>query len=134
MRDYGPRSIRTVAVAGHGASGKTTLVDALCAVAGSAKRHGAVPDGTALTDYTPEETTHHYSISLGCAFAEWRETKLNLVDLPGFADFTGDMTAGLDAADGMLLCVNATTGVEVGPSRCSGPRATATIPCSSSPP
>jgi len=114
MRDYGPRSIRTVAVAGHGASGKTTLVDALCAVAGSAKRHGAVPDGTALTDYTPEETTHHYSISLGCAFAEWRETKLNLVDLPGFADFTGDMTAGLDAADGMLLCVNATTGVEVG--------------------
>nr|MCU0622542.1 elongation factor G [Gemmatimonadaceae bacterium] len=114
MREYGPRSLRTVAVAGHGASGKTTLVDALCAVAGSAKRHGAVQDGTALTDYTPEETAHHYSISLGCAHAEWQDTKLNLIDLPGFADFTGDMTAGLDAADGMLLCVSATTGVEVG--------------------
>lgn len=114
MREYGPRALRTVAVAGHGASGKTTLVDALCAVAGSVKRHGAVKDGTAVTDYTPEETAHGYSISLGCAHAEWQDAKINFIDLPGFADFTGDMTAGLDAADGMLLCVSATTGVEVG--------------------
>jgi elongation factor G len=114
MRAYGPREIRNVAVAGHGASGKTTLVDALCATSGTIRKHGSVADGTAVTDYTPEESAHHHSITLGCAYAEWQDAKINLVDLPGFADFTGDMTAGLAAADGMLLCVNATTGVEVG--------------------
>ncbi|MDX2183427.1 MAG: elongation factor G [Gemmatimonadaceae bacterium] len=117
MREYTPGTIRNVAVAGHGGSGKTTLVDALAAVAGSVKRHGTVKDGTSLTDYAPEETAHGYSISLGCAFAEWQDTKLNLIDLPGFADFTGDMTAGLDAADGVVLCVNAVTGVESGTER-----------------
>jgi elongation factor G len=83
-------------------------------VAGSTRRHGSVRDGTALTDNSPEEVEHQFSIALGCAYAEWNESKINLLDLPGFADFAGDTTAGLTAADGVLLCVNATTGVEVG--------------------
>ena len=114
MREYGSKEIRNVAVVGHGASGKTSLVDALAFVSGSSKRHGSVKDGTALTDTAPEEIEHQYSIHLGCAHAEWMDTKINLLDTPGFLDFQGDAIAGLTAADGAILCVSATAGVEVG--------------------
>src|ERR687893_630021 len=114
MREYTGSSIRNVAVVGHGASGKTSLVDALAFVSGASKRHGSVRDGTSLTDYAPEEVERGYSINLGCAFAEWRDTKINLIDTPGFLDFQGDAVAGLAAADGALCVVGATAGVEVG--------------------
>jgi elongation factor G len=117
MREYKSQEIRNVAVAGHGASGKTSLVDALAFVSGSSKRHGLIKDGTTLTDTTPEEIERGYSISLGCAFAEWRESKINLIDTPGFLDFQGDANAGLAAADGALITVSATSGVEVGTER-----------------
>ncbi|HJR64422.1 MAG TPA: elongation factor G [Gemmatimonadaceae bacterium] len=114
MREYSSSDIRNVAVVGHGASGKTTLVDALAFVSGTSKRHGSVKDGTALTDYAAEEIERHYSINLGCAYAEWMDTKINLIDTPGYLDFQGDAIAGLAAADGALVVVGATAGVEVG--------------------
>jgi len=117
MREYASPDIRNVAVVGHGASGKTTLVDALAFVSGSSKRHGSVKDGTALTDFAPEEVDRGYSINLGCAYAEWMEAKINLIDTPGYADFHGDAIAGLAAADGALVVVNATSAVEVGTER-----------------
>ena len=114
MREYTGQAIRNVAVVGHGASGKTSLVDALAFVSGSSKRHGMIRDGTALTDYSPEEVERGYSINLGVAFAEWSDTKINLIDTPGFLDFQGDAVAGLAAADGALCVVAAHAGVEVG--------------------
>ncbi|HYD51205.1 MAG TPA: elongation factor G [Gemmatimonadaceae bacterium] len=117
MREYSGREIRNIAVVGHGASGKTSLVDALAFVSGSSKRHGAVRDGTALTDYSNEEMERGYSINLGCAFAEWAGSKINLIDTPGFLDFQGDAIAGLAAADGALCVISATAGVEVGTER-----------------
>jgi elongation factor G len=114
MRVYASDAIRNVAVVGHGASGKTSLVDALAFVAGSSKRHGSVPDGTALTDYTPDEIERQYSISLALAHAEWMDSKINLIDTPGYLDFTGDAMAGIYAADAALIVVGATSGVEVG--------------------
>ena len=117
MREYRSEAIRNVAVVGHGASGKTTLVDALAFVSGTSKRHGSVKDGTTLTDTSPEEIERGYSISLGCAFAEWRDTKLNLLDTPGFLDFQGDALAALAAADGALVAIGAGTGVEAGTER-----------------
>lgn len=117
MREYKSADIRNVAVVGHGASGKTTLVDALAFVSGSSRRHGVIKDGTTLTDTSPEEVARGYSISLGCAHAEWRDTKINLLDTPGYADFAGDALAGLVAADGALVTVGATGGVEVGTER-----------------
>lgn len=117
MREYKSEDIRNIAVVGHGASGKTTLVDALAFVSGSSKRHGAVKDGTALTDFDPEETQRGFSISLGCAHAEWMDTKINLLDTPGYSDFQGEAIAGLHAADGALVVVSATSGVEVGTKR-----------------
>ncbi len=117
MKEYRSEAIRNVAVVGHGASGKTTLVDALAFVSGSSKRHGQVKDGTALTVTSPEEVERGFSISMGCAFAEWRDCKINLIDTPGFLDFQGDAIAGLTAADGALVTIAAAAGVEVGTER-----------------
>jgi elongation factor G len=103
-----------VAVVGHGGSGKTSLVDALAFVAGSSKRHGRVKDGTALTDYSPDETEKGYSINLALAYAEWEGAKINLIDTPGYLDFAGDAMAGVYAADASLIVLSATSGVEVG--------------------
>lgn len=114
MREYQANDIRNVAVVGHGASGKTTLVDALAFVSGSSKRHGHIKEGTTLTDYSPEEIDRKYSINLGCAYAEWLDTKINLIDTPGYLDFQGDAMAGVAAADGVLCVVSAAAGVEVG--------------------
>ena len=117
MREYRSESIRNIAVVGHGASGKTTLVDALAFVSGSSKRHGTIKDGTTLTDTSPEEVERKYSIALSCAHAEWRDMKINLLDTPGFLDFQGDAIAGIAAADGVLVAVGAGTGVEAGTER-----------------
>lgn len=117
MRNYDSAGIRNIAVVGHGASGKTSLVDALCFVAGSGKRHGSVPAGTALTDHLPEEIERGYSIALGCAYAEWMDSKINFIDTPGSLDFQGDAIAGLAAADGALCVIGGASGVEVGTER-----------------
>ena len=114
MRVYGSNAIRNVAFVGHGASGKTTLVDALAFVSGSSKRHGSIQDGTTLTDYSADEIERKHSISLGVGFAEWMDTKINLLDAPGFLDFLGEATAALYAADAAVVVLNATGGVEVG--------------------
>ena len=114
MRVYKTTEIRNVAVLGHGACGKTSLVDALAFVAGSTKRHGLVKDGTALTDYTADEIERKYSINLAMAMAEWMDAKINLIDTPGYLDFTGEALAGVWAADGAVIVVSATGGVEVG--------------------
>ena len=114
MRVYTGEAIRNVAVVGHGQSGKTSLVDALAFVAGTSKRHGSVKDGTSLTDYTPDEIERKYSISLSVAYAEWMDTKINLIDAPGYLDFLGDAIAASSAADAALVVLSSTAGVEVG--------------------
>jgi elongation factor G len=114
VRVYKTTEIRNVAVVGHGASGKTSLVDALAFVAGTSKRHGSVKDGTALTDYTPDEIERKYSINLALAVAEWMDTKVNLIDTPGYLDFTGDALASVYAADAAVVVLAGTAGVEVG--------------------
>ena len=114
MKVYGSNAIRNVAFVGHGGCGKTTLIDALAFVAGSSRRHGSIKDGTALTDYTPDEIDRKHSISLGLAYAEWQDTKINLIDTPGFLDFFGETISGLYAADAAVVVLGGVSGVEVG--------------------
>ena len=113
----GAEAIRNVAVVGHGASGKTSLVDALAFVSGSSRRHGSVRDGTALTDTSPEEIEAKHSIGLGLAFAEWKEVKINLLDTPGYFEYIGETACALSVADAALVVVSASAGVEVGTER-----------------
>jgi elongation factor G len=113
-KEYTTEKVRNIAVLGHGGSGKTTLIDALCFVSGSSRRHGKVGDGTALTMYAPEEISHGISMQTALAFADWDGTKLNLLDTPGYMDFTGEALAAVRVADGAVIVLGATSGVEVG--------------------
>ena len=113
VQEYPTERIRNIAVLGHGGSGKSTLVDALCFVAGTSKRRGNPADGHALTMHTPEELAHGISIQLTPAFAEHMDTKVNLLDTPGYLDFTGEALSAVRVADAAVIVVSATAGVEV---------------------
>ncbi|MGE0439594.1 MAG: elongation factor G [Gemmatimonadales bacterium] len=114
MKTYGSDAIRNVAFVGHGGSGKTTLIDALAFVSGSSRRHGSIKDGTTLTDTSPDEIDRKHSISLGIGFAEWQDTKINMLDTPGFLDFYGEVASALSVADAAVVVLSGTSGVEVG--------------------
>jgi elongation factor G len=116
-KEYTTDRIRNVAVVGHGSSGKTSLIDSLCWVAGTSKRHGNVEEGHALTMHTPEEQAHGVSIQLTPAYAEHMGTKINLLDTPGYLDFTGEALSAVRVADAAIIVVSATSGVEVGTER-----------------
>jgi elongation factor G len=117
MKVYESQNIRNLAVIGHGGSGKTTLVNAMAWLAGSCARMGSVEDGNSLTDFTPDEIEHQISINLALAYAEHMDTRINLIDTPGYLDFVGEVKAGLRVADAACLVVNAVAGVEVGTER-----------------
>jgi len=113
MKVYGSNAIRNVAFVGHGACGKTSLVDALAWVAGSSRRHGSIKDGTTLTDYSPDEIERKHSINLALGYAEWLDTKINLIDTPGYLDYFGEVVTALHAADAAVVVLSGTSGVEV---------------------
>lgn len=114
---YRTADIRNVVLFGHGGSGKTTLTDAICYIAGSTSRKGSVEAGNALTDFTPEEVDHGISINLAVAHARVLDAKVNLIDTPGYLDFFGEVMAGIRVADGGVAVVDAPTGVSVGTER-----------------
>ncbi|MCY4397893.1 MAG: elongation factor G [Gemmatimonadetes bacterium] len=113
-RSFRTEQIRNVVVLGHGGSGKSTLIDAVCFASGTSRRKGSVGDGTALTMTTPEETGHGMSLQLTVAHAIWNGTKVNLLDTPGYMDFVGDASAAVRVADAAVVTVTAPSGVEVG--------------------
>lgn len=118
MKIYGPDAIRNVAFVGHGASGKTTLVDALAFISGASRRHGSIKDGTTLTDTSPDEIERKHSISIGVGIAEWMNVKINLLDTPGYLDFFGEVVCGLSVADAAVVVLSGVSGVEVGTEKC----------------
>ncbi|GGL19774.1 elongation factor G-like protein EF-G2 [Nocardia jinanensis] len=107
-----PGNIRNVVLVGSSGSGKTTLVEALALAAGAVNRAGRVEDGTSLSDYDEIEQRRHRSVQLSVVPVHWAGVKVNLVDTPGYADFVGELRAGLRAADAALFVVSAADGVE----------------------
>ena len=113
MKVYDAPNIRNVAVVGHGGCGKTSLVSALLFDAGAVNRLGRVDDGTTVTDFDPDEIERKISLLAALAFAEWKKTKVNLIDAPGYANFLSEARAALRVADAALVVVDAVAGVEV---------------------
>ncbi len=113
MKVYDAPNIRTVAVVGHGGCGKTQLVSALLFSAGMVNRLGRVDDGTSVTDHDPEAIARKHTLSTSLAFAEWRKTKINLLDTPGVGNFFADARAALRVADAALVVVDAVAGAAV---------------------
>jgi elongation factor G len=107
-----PASIRNVVLVGHSGAGKTTLVEALLAATGTIPRAGRVEDGTTVSDFDEAEARQQRSVSLALAPLEHNGIKVNLLDTPGYADFVGDLRAGLRAADAALFVVSAVDGVD----------------------
>jgi elongation factor G len=110
---YAPAKIRNVALVGHGGAGKTTLTEALLHRAGVIGRPGRVEDGSTVTDFEPEEQKRNLSVAVGVAPFEWDDHKINLMDCPGYADFTPEALAALRVADLAVFVVSAVEGVEV---------------------
>ncbi len=114
MRAYGPERIHNIGIFGHLGSGKTTLAEAMLMTAHAIPRMGRVEDGSTTSDYDPDEARRGMSVSLSVLPLEWHDDKVNLIDVPGFADFAGDMAATMRIIDGAVIVLDASGGVEVG--------------------
>ncbi|PZG23062.1 elongation factor G-like protein EF-G2 [Micromonospora craterilacus] len=107
-----PARIRNVVLVGHSGAGKTTLVEALLAATGTIARAGSVTDGNTVCDHDPAAVRQQRSVALACAPLVHDGIKVNLLDSPGYADFVGELRAGLRAADAALFVVSAVDGMD----------------------
>ncbi|MGM9632397.1 MAG: elongation factor G [Eubacteriales bacterium] len=114
MQNIETKMIRNVALLGHSGSGKTSLAEAILHVAGASDRFGNVPDGTTVCDFDPEEIKRGFSLSSAVAPFMWKNTKINILDTPGFLDFVGEVKQSLRVADAALILVDGKAGIEVG--------------------
>jgi elongation factor G len=120
VKQFSAANIRNVALVGHQESGKTTLSESLLFSAGAIPRLGRVEDKNTTMDYHPEEVARGISIHSGVAHVEHNDTKINLIDTPGYEDFIGDAVLGLDVVEGAIVTLRADAGVEVGTDRMWG--------------
>ncbi|MBV9594257.1 MAG: elongation factor G-like protein EF-G2 [Actinobacteria bacterium] len=107
-----PEKIRNVALVGHSGAGKTTLVEALLAATGTIARAGSITDGSTTSDSDPVEVAQQRSVGLSVCPLRWDDVVVNLLDTPGYPDFTGELRAGLRAADGALFVVSAADDID----------------------
>ena len=113
MLKYHESDIRTIALVGHRASGKTTLADALLHTSHAVERMGNVEDGTSVSDYDDEEHKHHFSIDTSILHLEHEGKFVNLLDAPGYPDFVGAALEALNAVETAVIVISAVNGIEV---------------------
>ena len=128
MKEYTGDKIRNVAIVGHGGAGTTSVTEALLYRSGAISRMCKVEDGATTTDYEPEEIKRKVSVNATLAPVEWRDTKINFIDTPGFADFVAEVKGAFRAVDSALIVVCATSGVQVGTEQCWKLAAEANLP------
>jgi len=114
VKEYSPNEIRNIGLVSHQSVGKTSLAEAFIYSAGETNRLGSIDDGTTLSDFRTDEIERKISISTSLLNFEWNKTKINLIDIPGYLDFLGEVKCGLCVADLSIVLLNAISGVEVG--------------------
>lgn len=114
MKEYSIKNLRNVGLMGHGAVGKTSLAEALLFYSGNSDRLGKIEDGTTITDFDAEEKRRGISLSVALAPINFGETKINLVDIPGYFDFEGELIQGMRAVDVATIVVCGASGIQVG--------------------
>ena len=111
--DYHASNVRNIAFIGHGGNGKTSLTEAMLFLNGNIERLGKTDDGNTVCDYDPEEIKRHISISLSIAPVEFEQSKINILDCPGYFDFEGSVLNALHVCDGAVIVASA-QGIDVG--------------------
>ena len=114
MKGYTSETIRNVALLGHGGCGKTTFLEAALLTTGVIKKLGKVEDGNTVSDYDKMEIEKGYSINTSIVPIEWKDSKINFIDTPGYFDFIGEVNAALRAAEAAVIMVDAGSGIQVG--------------------
>ncbi len=114
MNIYTTDRIRNVVLLGHGGCGKTSLVEAMAYLSGMTTRMGKVTDGNTVSDYDKEEIKRHFSINTSVVPITWEDTKINILDTPGYFDFVGEVEEAVGVADAAIIVVSGKSGIEVG--------------------
>ncbi len=114
MKVFNPDAIRNIAFIGHGGSGKTLLSEVMLYNAGEINRIGSIEEGNTTSDYNKNEIEKNLSLSATPLHFEWNDSKINIIDTPGYSDFTGQVSAGLHVADVAVSVIKGAEGVEVG--------------------
>lgn len=114
MKEYAPNQIRNIALGGHSGAGKTSLVEDILYNLKLVDRLGRVEDGSTVSDYEAEEIRRHVSINSSLIPVEYKATKINLLDMPGYRDFVGEIRSAMRVVDSLAIVVDATGGVEGG--------------------
>jgi len=114
MKEYATDHIRNVALVSHGGAGKSSWAEAALFASGATTRIGKVEEGNTVSDFEEEEIRRRLSLSTAVVPLEFRESKINLLDTPGYTDFIGEAISALSVAEGALVMVDSVAGVEVG--------------------
>lgn len=114
MKDYKTKNLRNVGIIGHSSAGKTSLTEALLFYTKTIDRLGKIEDGTTTSDYDVEEKKRKISIQTSISNFEYEDIKINIIDMPGYFDFEGEVREGLKATDVALIAISAVSGVQVG--------------------
>ncbi len=114
MKGYTSETIRNVALVGHGGCGKTTFLEAALLATGVTDRLGKVEDGNTVSDYDKMEIEKGFSINTSIVPVEWKDSKINFIDTPGYFDFIGEVNAALRASEAAVILVDAGAGIQVG--------------------
>lgn len=114
MKEYSTDKIRNIVLASHSGAGKTILCEALLHYTGATTRMGKIEDGTTASDHDEEEIRRKISLYTSVIPVEYRDTKINLLDTPGYTDFIGEVISAMRVSEGALIMVDAVNGLEVG--------------------
>ncbi len=108
------KQIRNIVLLGHGGCGKTSLAEAMIYITGGSDRLGKIQDGNTISDYDAEETKRGFSLSASLLNTKWKDSKINIIDAPGYLDFVGEAIQGLRVADAAVIVVDGKAGIEIG--------------------